>query len=555
MKLASKVILLGAFLLLAASTAYAAAPVVVAIPDFSVNAGSVTTVYVVAYDVDGDNISLTSSLPTWGTLNAPTSGAGVVATTITLNPTATDLGTATGSVTATANGEATTESFQVTVNASGSDLAPTVTAPSTQTVNEGSNLTFTVTASDAETITALAAAPLPSGATFTANAGYTSGTFSWTPTSSQSGDYDVVFTASNALSGSATTHIHVVDVAEGNTAPDVTAPATQSVNEGQVLTFTVSATDANSDHVTLTATNVPSGATFTDNGNNTGTFTWTPGSTQSGTYTVTFTGNDGHGGTDAASTVITVNDVNGGGGTTATATMLGAYNTHRKYVCFRVTPATGSFDVRDVDLTSIQLSFGGNTLSPSTRQTHLDWECEGEDSTDDDGDCGECDREEACPTDTTNCTVTLHVCFLNSALSTLFGDQSIPDNLANATITGDLTTGGTFTATFGAVRVAGGGNGQSHEKHALHAKATPNPLNPMTKLTFTLSQAGRVRVAVFDARGRFVKTLLDANRFAGEQTLMWDGSDSRDRKVSSGVYLFRIVAKEGQDIQRVTVLK
>ncbi|HYJ33164.1 MAG TPA: putative Ig domain-containing protein [Candidatus Binatia bacterium] len=575
MKVASKVFLLGALLLLAASTAYAAAPVVVAIPDMSINAGASTTLNVVAYDVDGDNITLTSSLPAWATLNAPTTGTGLVVTTITLNPTASDLGTVSGSVTATANGEATTEPFQLTVNASGTNLAPIVTAPANQTVNEGSNLTFTVTASDAEAITALAAAPLPAGATFTANASYTSGTFSWTPTSSQSGDYNVVFTASNALSGSATTHIHVVDVTGVNTNPDVTAPATQSVNEGQMVTFTVTATDANGDHVTLTASNVPSGATFTDNGNNTGTFTWTPGSTQSGSYTVTFTGNDGHGGTDAASTVITVNDVTGGGGggTEATAKLLGAFNSHRKFLCFRIDPVNNGFDVRNVDLTTIRFSFGGTTIDAMTGKTSLDWSCEsdsesdGEDRDaaallhkdggwDGDGDCGECDHED-CPSDTTGCTVSLRACFAMSDLRGLFGDQSIPDNLASATITGSLSTGGTFTATLGAPKVAGNGgdNGKGHEKHALHAKATPNPLNPQTKLTFTLSQAGRVRVLVYDARGRYVKTLLDENRYAGAQTLTWDGSDAHSRKVSSGMYLFRIVAPEGQDIQRVTVLK
>lgn len=574
MKVASKVFVLGALLLLAASTAYAAAPVVVAIPDMSVNAGATTTINVVAYDVDGDAITLTSSLPAYATLNAPTTGTGIVVTTITLNPTAGDLGTVTGSVTATANAEATTESFQLTVNASGTDLAPMVTAPANQTVNEGTNLTFTVTASDAEAITALAAAPLPAGATFTANVNYTSGTFSWTPSSSQSGDYNVVFTASNALSGSATTHIHVVDVTEGNTNPDVTAPATESVDEGQMVTFTVTATDVNGDHVTLTAANLPTGASFTDNGNNTGTFSWTPGSTQSGSYTVTFTGNDGHGGTDAASTVITVSDVSGGGGTEATAKLLGAYNVHRKFLCFRIEPVNNGFDVRNVDLTSIRFSFGGSTIDAMTGKTSLDWSCESDSESDGedrdasaihkdgdwgDDDCGECDHED-CPTDTTGCTVSLRACFSMSALQGLFGDQSVPDNLVNATITGNLTTGGTFTATMGAPKVAGnGGNngdkGKGHEKHALHAKATPNPLNPQTKLTFTLSQSGRVRVLVYDARGRYVKTLLDENRYAGDQTLTWDGSDSRSRKVSSGVYLFRIVAPEGQDIQRVTVLK
>jgi len=552
MKFASKLLAMAA-LLLCPAVALASAPSVSPISDVVLNAGSTMTLSVVAVDPDGDAITLTSSMPAFATLNAPTTGNGLVVTTVTLAPLVADVGVVSGSVTATANGETDVETFQITVNAAGSNVAPAVTAPATQSVNEGSMLTFTVTASDAdaEAITSLTAATLPAGATFTSNASYTSGTFTWTPNSTQAGDYDVVFTASNALSGSATTHIHVVDVVV-NASPNVTAPATMTVNEGQLLTIAVSATDADADHVTLTATGVPSGATFVDNGNNTGTFTWTPNSTQSGSYTVTFTGDDGHGGTGNALTVITVNDVVVGGGGTATAKMLGNFNSHRKYLCFRVEPVNGSFDVRDVDKTTIMLNFGGGALAALSSRTHVDFECDGDDDDGEDDECDECDHEdEVCPTDTIGCEVTLHVCFAMSDLVDFFGDQGVPDHLAEATITGTLTGGGTFTATIGSPRVAGRG----HEKHLLHAKATPNPLNPRTKLSFTLSTPGRVRVAVYDVRGRFVKTLLDENRAAGDQSLVWDGSDSRNRRVSSGVYVFRIQAPEGEDIQRVAVVK
>lgn len=50
---------------------------------------------------------------------------------------------------------------------------------------------------------------MPSGATFTANASNTSGTFDWVPSGGQAGSYTVTFTASNALSGSATTSLSV----------------------------------------------------------------------------------------------------------------------------------------------------------------------------------------------------------------------------------------------------------------------------------------------------------------------------------------------------------
>ena len=55
----------------------------------------------------------------------------------------------------------------------------------------------------------------------------------------------------------------------------------KTVNEGQSLTFTISATDPDGDNLTYSASNLPSGATFTPA---TRTFSWTPSYTQAGTY-------------------------------------------------------------------------------------------------------------------------------------------------------------------------------------------------------------------------------------------------------------------------------
>jgi len=87
---------------------------------------------------------------------------------------------------------------------------------------------------------------------------------------------------------------------------NVTAPTRLTAIEGQNLNFAVTATDSQSQHVVLTAAGLPSGASFIDNGNDTGTFNWTPSTTQGGTYLLTFTGGDASGNMGGTFTQITV---------------------------------------------------------------------------------------------------------------------------------------------------------------------------------------------------------------------------------------------------------
>ena len=69
---------------------------------------------------------------------------------------------------------------------------------------------------------------------------------------------------------------------------------------------------------------------------------------------------------------------------------------------------------------------------------------------------------------------------------------------------------------------------------------TPNPFNPRTTVHFELSAAAAVRVDVYDASGRLVRTLLDGARAPGRHSLEWDGSDRAGHSVASGVYFVRM---------------
>ena len=93
--------------------------------------------------------------------------------------------------------------------------------------------------------------------------------------------------------------------------PALSVPGAQTVAELQNLAFTVTATDPEGQLCYLYASNLPGGAQFTDNGNNTGSFSWTPDATSAGSYVAYFTADDTFGGQTTASVAIDVTDANG----------------------------------------------------------------------------------------------------------------------------------------------------------------------------------------------------------------------------------------------------
>ena len=78
----------------------------------------------------------------------------------------------------------------------------------------------------------------------------------------------------------------------------------------------------------------------------------------------------------------------------------------------------------------------------------------------------------------------------------------------------------------------------------------PNPFNPTTEIRFTLPQAQRVTLVVYDLLGREVARLLDGPVEAGRQRVRFDASD-----LSSGMYLYRLQAGTFVKTRRMVLLK
>jgi hypothetical protein len=68
----------------------------------------------------------------------------------------------------------------------------------------------------------------------------------------------------------------------------------------------------------------------------------------------------------------------------------------------------------------------------------------------------------------------------------------------------------------------------------------PNPFRTALELRYALPSAGEVRLRVYDAAGRLVRSLVDGSRGAGAHSAFWDGRGADGQAVPGGVYLYRL---------------
>jgi len=79
-------------------------------------------------------------------------------------------------------------------------------------------------------------------------------------------------------------------------------------------------------------------------------------------------------------------------------------------------------------------------------------------------------------------------------------------------------------------------------KFALH-RNYPNPFNPTTQIRFELPVTSHVDIRVYNVLGQEVQKLMDSDVGPGFHAAIWDGRNKQGRTVSSGVYIYRMVAK------------
>jgi hypothetical protein len=247
------------------------APVIDLTPDFPATTDDLVCIIITpSVDPDGDPVTYTYEWYKNDILQP-------AYTTSTLPASATTVGDVWKCVVTPHGSDGPPDSDEVTIQNS----PPVLAYIGPKSVNEGTMLSFTATATDpdlpAQTLTFSLGPGAPSSASITGG-----GAFSWIPTEAQGpGSYVIRIIVSDGIAQDY--EDITVTVNEVNLPPVLNPIGPKTINEGALLQFTITASDPDLPAQTLTysASNLPSGATFNST---TRVFSWTPTSGQAGAY-------------------------------------------------------------------------------------------------------------------------------------------------------------------------------------------------------------------------------------------------------------------------------
>jgi hypothetical protein len=83
----------------------------------------------------------------------------------------------------------------------------------------------------------------------------------------------------------------------------------------------------------------------------------------------------------------------------------------------------------------------------------------------------------------------------------------------------------------------------------------PNPFNPQTRIDYQLPKAANVNISVYNTIGQLVATLVDEVKTPGYYSVSWNATDQNGLRVSSGVYIARMVSNNYSMSKKIVLLK
>ncbi|HOX86188.1 MAG TPA: Ig-like domain-containing protein [bacterium] len=363
-----------------------------------------------------------------------------------------------------------------------------------------------------------------------------------------------------------------------NSAPILQLPADTTIESGQLLAFTVLATDPDGDAIFLGARNLPAGAYFDSTYSR--NFSWQPSREQAGTHLLKFIASDEYGATTQVDFQVIVQSTNR-------------------------PPMILSYEPADTVLTFVYGEtkfFNAQATDPDGDELTYTWRANGVYAGDSNssviyfapGHLGEQVLVELVVDDGKRTTsVRWHLSLLGSFVElSLFETQIVDHHIAlvwktareennlgyfilrsraenghyeqlnEQPIAPDQTREYRFidpSARAGEQwyykLVDLGANGVQSEHGPIVAQLPlptevrltqnyPNPFNPQTTISFELPKTMRVALAVFNVTGQFVSSLYEGELTAGYHDVVWNGTDQHGISVPSGVYLYRLVTQE-----------
>ena len=83
----------------------------------------------------------------------------------------------------------------------------------------------------------------------------------------------------------------------------------------------------------------------------------------------------------------------------------------------------------------------------------------------------------------------------------------------------------------------------------------PNPFNSGTMIEYSIPSRTDINISIFNMLGQHVKTLVSEEMGAGDYTIQWDGTSKEGIEVGSGVYFYRLKARDHVEAKKMLLLK
>ena len=92
------------------------------------------------------------------------------------------------------------------------------------------------------------------------------------------------------------------------------------------------------------------------------------------------------------------------------------------------------------------------------------------------------------------------------------------------------------------------------EAFALHNNY-PNPFNPITNIRYDVPEVSDVRIDIYNINGQKVRTLVSREHQPGRYKIQWNATNEFGSPVASGMYIYKIHAKDFTSVKKLLLMK
>ncbi len=99
------------------------------------------------------------------------------------------------------------------------------------------------------------------------------------------------------------------------------------------------------------------------------------------------------------------------------------------------------------------------------------------------------------------------------------------------------------------------GTNDPSQAYTLSLGSYPNPFNPSTTISYSLPRQGNVEINIYNVKGQRVKNLVHETKSPGNYRVVWNGTDSSNKKVTSGIYFLQFKSPDKVLNHKIMLLK